>query len=48
MNYIYLLEPIKVMEEEDVSFKFTDTTKAVTLSSVPEHDYFHIVMPMQM
>ena len=47
INYVYLLEPIKVMEEEDVSFKFTDPSKAVTISSVPEHDYFHIVMPMQ-
>ncbi|MCL2293859.1 MAG: DNA polymerase III subunit beta [Spirochaetes bacterium] len=47
INYLYLLEPIKVMEEEDVSFKFTDPTKAVTLVPVPEQDYFHIVMPMQ-
>ncbi|MCL2792927.1 MAG: DNA polymerase III subunit beta [Spirochaetaceae bacterium] len=47
INYVYLQEPIKVMEEEDVSFKFTDPSKALTISSVPEHDYFHIVMPMQ-
>ncbi|MCL2481158.1 MAG: DNA polymerase III subunit beta [Spirochaetaceae bacterium] len=47
INYVYLQDPIKVMEEEDVSFKFTDPSKAVTMSSVPEHDYFHIVMPMQ-
>ena len=48
MNYLYLQEPMKVMEEDEVSVKFTDPAKAVTLSSVPEHDYFHIVMPMQM
>ena len=48
INYVYLQEPIKVMEEEDVSFKFTDPAKALTISSVPEKDYFHIVMPMQM
>ncbi len=48
INYVYLLEPIKVMEDDDVSFKFTDPSKAVTISSVPERDYFHIVMPMQM
>ena len=48
INYLYLLEPIKVMEEENVSFKFSDPSKAVTVSSVPDHDYFHIMMPMQM
>ncbi|MCL2705423.1 MAG: DNA polymerase III subunit beta [Spirochaetaceae bacterium] len=48
INCDYLQEPIKVMQEEDVSFKFTDPTKALTIASVPEHDYFHIVMPMQM
>ena len=48
INHDYLQDPIKVMDEEDVSLKFTDPSKAVTLSSVPEKDYFHIVMPMQM
>ena len=47
INHDYLQDPIEVMEEEDVSVNFTDPSKAVTLSSVPEKEYFHIVMPMQ-
>ncbi|MCP5515498.1 MAG: DNA polymerase III subunit beta [Spirochaetales bacterium] len=47
VNYMYLLEPVKVMEEDDVSIKFTESSKAITINSVPERDYFHIVMPMQ-
>ncbi|MDX9800119.1 MAG: DNA polymerase III subunit beta [Spirochaetia bacterium] len=47
VNYMYLLEPVKVMEEDDVSIKFTESSKAITVNSVPERDYFHIVMPMQ-
>ncbi len=47
INYMYLLEPVKVMEEEDVAFRFTDPSKAITINAVPERDYFHIVMPMQ-
>ncbi len=47
VNYMYLLEPVRVMDEDDVAIKFTDSGKAVTLNSIPEKDYFHIVMPMQ-
>lgn len=47
VNYMYLLEPIRVMDEDDVAVKFTDSGKALTINSVPEKDYFHIVMPMQ-
>ena len=47
INYMYLLEPVKVIEEDDIAFRFTDPSRAVTINSVPEKDYFHIVMPMQ-
>ena len=47
LNYMYLLEPLREIETETVAIQHTDTNKAVTLTSVPESDYVHIVMPMQ-
>ncbi|MDR0525226.1 MAG: DNA polymerase III subunit beta [Spirochaetaceae bacterium] len=47
LNYRYIEEPFKVMEDENVSIHFTDTNKAITIKSDPEKDFFHIVMPMQ-
>jgi DNA polymerase-3 subunit beta len=46
-NYSYLLEPLKEASEENVCLEFTEADKAITLKPVPEKDYFHIVMPMQ-
>ena len=48
LNHVYLSDPLKVMEDDEVSIKFTETNKAITIVSVPESSYFHIVMPMQM
>ena len=48
LNHVYLSDPLKVMGDEEVSMKFTDNSRAITLVSVPESSYFHIVMPMQM
>ena len=48
LNHAYLSDPLKVIEEDEISMKFTETNKAITLVSVPEASYFHIVMPMQM
>ena len=48
LNHVYLSDPLKVMNDDEVSMKFTETNKAITLVSVPESSYFHIVMPMQM
>lgn len=48
MNYIYIDEPIKVMDCDRVRFEFPEPMRAVTLKPVPESDYFHIIMPMQM
>jgi DNA polymerase-3 subunit beta len=46
-NYMYLLEPLREAAEEKICLEFTEPDKAVTLRPVPEKDYFHIVMPMQ-
>ncbi len=47
LNYLYLIEPLRVIEDEKVSIRFTEPTKAISLLPVPEKDFFHIVMPMQ-
>ncbi len=48
LNYLYLTEPLKVMDCEEVSLRFTEANKAITLEPIPQGDYFHIVMPMQL
>ncbi|MBE6349321.1 MAG: DNA polymerase III subunit beta [Spirochaetaceae bacterium] len=47
-NYVYIEEPMKVINTEYLHFDFTESMKAVTLKSEPESDYFHIIMPMQL
>ena len=46
-NYSYLLEPLKETSEQTVALEFTEADKAITMKPVPEKDYFHIIMPMQ-
>jgi DNA polymerase-3 subunit beta len=47
MNYQYLEEPFKAMDEDEVSIYFSEPTRAITIKPVPEKNFFHIVMPMQ-
>ena len=48
LNYRYLEEPFKIMTEDEISVHFTEAAKAITIKPVPEKDFFHIVMPMQL
>jgi DNA polymerase-3 subunit beta len=48
LNYRYIEEPFKAMKEEDINIKFSDPAKAITIQPVPEKEFFHIVMPMQL
>ena len=48
LNYMYLLEPLRVIDTEDISIQYSEPNRAITIYSVPEKDYFHIVMPMQL
>jgi DNA polymerase-3 subunit beta len=48
LNYQYLMEPLKVITDEEVILRFTEANKAVSMYSVPERDFFHIIMPMQL
>jgi DNA polymerase III subunit beta len=48
MNYLYLMEPLRIIEDATVILRFSEPNKAITLLSKPERDFFHIVMPMQL
>lgn len=48
LNCLYILDPLKVMEDEKVLLRFTEPNRAISLYPVPEKDYFHIIMPMQL
>jgi len=47
LNYRYLEEPLKVIDENEVIVFFNDPNKTITIKSVPEKDFLHIVVPMQ-
>lgn len=47
VNYLYVLEPLHETDSAKVRLEFTQSDKAITLTSEPRTDYFHIVMPMQ-
>jgi len=48
VNYVHFAEPVKAMEDDDIAIKFSESNRAITLNSVPEGDFFHIIMPMQL
>ncbi|MDL2229542.1 DNA polymerase III subunit beta [Treponema sp. OttesenSCG-928-L16] len=48
LNYRYIEEPFKVIDTDEISIHFTEPGRAITIKPVPEKDYFHIVMPMQL
>jgi len=48
LNHSYLTDPLKVIEQEYITVKFTESNKAITIVSLDESTFFHIVMPMQM
>ena len=48
VNYMHFLEPLKAMEEDDIAIKFSEANRAMTLVGVPEGEFFHIMMPMQL
>lgn len=48
LNFTYLMDPLRVIDSEDITLNFTESNKAITINPEPEGDYFHIVMPMQL
>ena len=47
LNYRYVEDPFKVIGGDEISILFNDPNKTITITPVPEKDFFHIVMPMQ-
>lgn len=47
-NYHHIEEPMKVISTERIRFEFTENMKAITLKAVPNLDFFHVIMPIQM
>ncbi|MBN2049400.1 MAG: DNA polymerase III subunit beta [Spirochaetales bacterium] len=48
LNYLYLIDPLKEIEGDQVHILFTEPNKAITLKPVKDSGYFHIIMPMQL
>jgi DNA polymerase-3 subunit beta len=48
LNYRYIEEPFKVIGDDEITIRFTEATKAITIQPLPEKDFFHIIMPMQL
>ncbi|MBQ9237850.1 DNA polymerase III subunit beta [bacterium] len=48
LNYMYVLDPLKVIDAETIAIEFTEAMKAITLRPEPQKDYFHIIMPMNL
>jgi DNA polymerase-3 subunit beta len=48
LNYRYIEEPLKVMAENELCVYFTEPNKVITIKPLPNKDYFHILMPMQL
>ncbi|CEM61467.1 DNA polymerase III subunit beta [Treponema phagedenis] len=47
LNYLYVEEPLKVINSDRIKIEFTDPMRAITLRAEPNKDFFHIIMPMQ-
>jgi DNA polymerase-3 subunit beta len=48
LNYRYIEDPFKIMKGDEICVKFSEPTKAITITSMPQSDFFHIIMPMQL
>ena len=48
LNYLYLMDPLKVIDDQELALEYTEANKAISILSIPPRDYFHIVMPMQL
>ncbi|MDR2313273.1 MAG: DNA polymerase III subunit beta [Spirochaetaceae bacterium] len=48
LNYRYIEEPFKIITDPKIKLCFTEANKAITIKPIPEKDFFHIVMPMQL
>jgi DNA polymerase-3 subunit beta len=47
LNYRYIEDPFKAMAADEVGVYFSDPHRAITIKPIPEKNFFHIIMPMQ-
>ncbi|MBN2531721.1 MAG: DNA polymerase III subunit beta [Spirochaetales bacterium] len=47
LNYVYLLDPLKEIKEDEICIQFTQTDKTVSVTTNPDNNSLHIIMPMQ-
>ncbi len=48
LNYTYLLDPLKVIDTDEIILNFNEEDKAMVINSVPASNYFHVIMPMNL
>jgi len=48
MNYTYLQNPLKVMDGPQAKIAFSESGRPFTVTSEPERDYKHVIMPMNL
>jgi DNA polymerase III subunit beta len=48
LNFSYLVDPLRVIDSEEITLNFTEANKAITINPEPQASYFHVVMPMQL
>lgn len=48
LNYVYLSDPLKVIEDAKLVVEFSEANKAISLIPSEESGYVHIIMPMQL
>jgi len=47
LNYLYLLDPLKAIDDEIIEFCFTDEKRPVIITSSPKNNFLHMIQPMQ-
>ena len=47
LNYLYINEPLRVLDGDDIIIEFTENSRAVTIRAPDDTNNIHIAMPMQ-
>ena len=48
LNYVYLSDPLKVIDDNNLVIEFSEANKAISLTPSGKAEYVHIIMPMQL
>ena len=47
LNYLYLIEPLRALTDEEVIVGFTENSRAISIHAIDNSNNIHIAMPMQ-